>query len=58
MFAKKSNHSWLKIGSAMIGGFLLGISYKKYGKNLSHRWRNMKGNMDYNDFIPSDEPEV
>ncbi|NLM22024.1 MAG: hypothetical protein GX207_09830 [Peptococcaceae bacterium] len=58
MFAKKSNNNWIKIGSAMIGGFLLGISYKKYGKNLSHHWRNMKRNMDYNDFIPSDEPEV
>ncbi len=58
MFAKKSNNGWLKISTAMIGGFLLGMSYKKYGKNLSHHWRHIKKNMSYNDFMPSDDSDV
>jgi len=34
MFSRKSNHSWFTISSAVIGGFLLGMSYKKFGNQI------------------------
>jgi len=58
VFARKSNNNWLKVSTAMIGGFLLGFSYKKYGKNLANQWRKIKRNMDYNDFVSSEDSEV
>jgi len=55
VFTKKSNSSWLMISSAMLGGFLLGVTYKKYGKNLSYHLHNMKDNeMSFNNNIPNE----
>ncbi len=59
MFAKKSHHSsWLKLSSVMLGGFLIGVSYKRYGKNLSHHFSNITRSMNFNGYTPPDEPEI
>lgn len=60
MFTRRSNNnSWLMISSAMVGGFLLGMSYKKYGKDIQHRVQKMtKRQLDYDDYMTSHEPDA
>jgi hypothetical protein len=60
MFSKKSNNSWLVMSSAMAGGFLLGFTYKKYGKEMMYQIQKIKGKKgyDYDDYITSHEPEA
>ncbi len=60
MFSRRSNNnSWIMISSAMVGGFLLGLSYKKYGKTIQHRVQKMtKRQLDYDDFMTSHEPDA
>ncbi|MGI6449308.1 MAG: hypothetical protein ACOX3R_03135 [Desulfitobacteriia bacterium] len=64
MFSKRSNNNnWLMISSALLGGFLLGFSYKKYGKDITGRIQNMahmtRRRYDYDDgYITSHEPDA
>jgi hypothetical protein len=52
------------MGSAVLGGFLLGFSYKRYGKEISNRIQSMTSNignrkLDYDDgYITSHEPDA
>lgn len=36
--SKKSNNSWLLMSSAVVGGFLLGFGYKRYGKEIINQF--------------------
>ncbi|RNC28046.1 MAG: hypothetical protein AWM53_01976 [Candidatus Dichloromethanomonas elyunquensis] len=59
MFSRKTNISWWKMSSAVLGGFLLGFSYKKYGREIKHQIRRLGRNqMDYDDFISSHESDA
>lgn len=62
MFSKKTNNSWLMMSSAMLGGFLLGFSYKKYGKDITNRIGSMtnmtRRKVDYEDYMTSHEPDA
>lgn len=63
MFSRKTNNSWMMMSSAMLGGFLLGLSYKKYGKEITNRIGSMAGNLtrrnsDYEDYMTSHEPDA
>lgn len=49
MFNRRSKgNNWLMLGSVMLGGILLGSSYKKYGKNLTDRIMDMVPRRKYN----------
>jgi len=37
----KTNNNWVYVSSAMVGGFLLGVSYRKYGSIIKEHVRNM-----------------
>lgn len=42
MLSRKSKgNNWLMLGSVMVGGFLLGSSYNKYGKDITERIQHM-----------------
>jgi len=58
--ARRSKNSWFMVGSAVVGGFLLGVSYKKYGKDIKHRIQSMARNSDmfYGDYTNSHEPDA
>jgi hypothetical protein len=64
MFSKRSKTNWLMTSSAVLGGFLLGFSYKKFGKEISNRIQNMTSNMGNkklhydDDYISSHEPDA
>lgn len=58
-FRKSHNKSWMKLSSALLGGFLLGFTYQKYGGHLSHRIRNMiRKNNHFDEYFPDEETEV
>jgi len=49
------------MGSALLGGFLLGMSYKKYGKELRNGIRGLysRRQLDYDtDYTTSHEPDA
>ncbi|HHV63708.1 MAG TPA: hypothetical protein GXX46_01310 [Peptococcaceae bacterium] len=64
MFSRKShNNNWMMISSALLGGFLLGFSYKKYGKDLVNRIQNIgtfsRRKYDFDDdYMTSHEPDA
>lgn len=62
MFSKKSDNSWIMMSSAVVGGFLLGMSYKKYGKDIKHSIQKMTKRSigyDYDDgYTTSHEPDA
>lgn len=63
MFTRKTNDNsnWLMMGSALLGGFLLGMSYKKYGKELRNGIRGLysRRQLDYDtDYTTSHEPDA
>lgn len=60
MFTKKSNNNWLKMSSAVLGGFLLGFSYKRYGKGLEHQIRRITKRplLDPEDYTHSLETDI
>lgn len=57
-YSKKSNNHWLLTSSAMVGGFLIGFSYKKYGKDIKHQLHRISNKFDYDDYSPSDESSI
>jgi len=49
------------MGSALLGGFLLGMSYKKYGKELKHGLKSLysKKQLDFDsEYTTSHEPDI
>jgi len=60
VFSRRSRHnSWLMMSSAVIGGFLLGMSYKKYGRDIKQRLQKMsRRQVDYDDYMTSHEPDA
>jgi len=59
VFTRRSNNSWLKMSSAILGGFLLGFSYKKYGKEMEHHIKKItRKPLDYEDYTDSHEPDA
>ena len=59
--SRKSNTSWIMMSSAMVGGFLLGLSYNKYGKDIKHRIQRVRSNgngMIFDDYMNSHEPDA
>jgi hypothetical protein len=47
------------MSSAVIGGFLLGMSYKKYGRDIKQRLQKMsRRQVDYDDYMTSHEPDA
>lgn len=64
MFSRRSkNNNWLMMSSAMLGGFLLGFTYKKYGKDITSYIPGLAGltgrKLDYDDgYMTSHEPDA
>lgn len=63
MFQRKNNNNWVMLSSAMLGGFMLGFTYKKYGKNITHRLRSISSltreKLNYDDgYTTSHEPDA
>ncbi|NLI91738.1 MAG: hypothetical protein GX434_05875 [Peptococcaceae bacterium] len=59
MFSRKPNTSWWKVSSAILGGFLVGFSYKKYGREIKQQIRKVtKRQPDYDDYMTSHEPDA
>ncbi|NLP44453.1 MAG: hypothetical protein GX351_07475 [Peptococcaceae bacterium] len=62
MFTRKTDNSnWVMMGSALLGGFLLGMSYKKYGKELRNGIRSFssKKQLDFDTgYTTSHEPDA
>ncbi len=47
------------MSSAVVGGFLLGLTYKKYGKDIRHQIQKItKKDFDYDDYMTSHEPDA
>lgn len=44
MFSMRRDRSksWLYVGSAMLGGLFLGMSYNKYGRDIKHQLNRIK----------------
>ncbi len=59
-YSRKSNTNWFLLTTAMVGGFALGMSYKKYGSHLHGHMKNLSNsrNMDYEDYMSSHEPDA
>lgn len=57
MFSRRSNHSWLMTGSVLLGGFLLGISYNKYGQNIKDQFQRVSFRNGSVPFMTSDPKE-
>ncbi len=57
---RSKNSNWFLMSSAVVGGFLLGLSYKKYGKDIKQHIHGMGGscNRNYDDYISSHEPDA
>jgi hypothetical protein len=59
MFTRRSNNNWMLMSSAVVGGFLLGLTYKKYGKDIRHQIQKItKKDFDYDDYMTSHEPDA
>lgn len=60
MFSRKSNNNWMLMSSAIVGGFLLGVSYKKYSQEIKNGILHLsKKNLDYdNSYTTSHEPDA
>lgn len=57
--SKKSNTNWILLSSAMVGGFALGLSYKKYGSSLQgHIGKLTNRDLNYEDYMTSHEPDA
>lgn len=57
--SKKNDRNWFLISSALIGGFALGMSYKKYGRDLHHQIRKVTNrDYEYEDYMSSHEPDA
>lgn len=57
--SKKTNNSWLLMSSAVVGGFLLGFGYKRYGneiKNQFHKYTHKESAND--DMMTSPECNI
>lgn len=39
---RSRSKNWLYVGSAMLGGLVLGMSYNKYGRDIKHQLNRMK----------------
>lgn len=56
LFSKKSRNSkWLTIGSALLGGFVMGASYKMYGQELKNGIQSLSSRkkvLDYDNGYP------
>ena len=58
-YSRKPNRNWFLISTAMVGGFALGMSYKKYGPELQSQIRKLKNrDMRYEDYMSSHEPDA
>ncbi len=57
--SKKSDTNWILLSTAMVGGFALGLSYKKYGSTLHSQFEKLtKKNFGYEDYMSSHEPDA
>lgn len=58
-YSKKTSNNWFLISSALLGGFALGLTYKKYGKEINNHFKKMTGrNNGYEDYMTSHEPDA
>lgn len=58
-YSRKPNRNWFLLTTAMVGGFALGMSYKKYGSHLHRHIRTLTNkDMDYEDYMNSHEPDA
>lgn len=61
-YTRKPKRNWLFLSSAILGGFLLGFSYKNFGKNIKNSLQKMtKGKFadhNYPDYTENMEPDV
>ncbi|KUO66364.1 MAG: hypothetical protein APF84_18240 [Gracilibacter sp. BRH_c7a] len=57
--SKKPETNWILLSTAMLGGFALGLSYKKYGSNLHTQIGKLtKRDLEYEDYTSSHEPDA
>ncbi|AFV02023.1 MAG: hypothetical protein FNP40_11670 [Dehalobacter sp. 4CP] len=58
LYSKKSDHSLLFMGSAMVGGFLLGCTYKRYGKKIEKHIQKFWQKDSNDDMFAAHESEI
>lgn len=57
-YSKKNGNKWLLLTSALLGGFALGFTYKKYAKQInSHIKKLTDRDNGFEDYMTSPEQE-